>query len=119
MAGNGSAAILAVKRSAGFALEGNLRGVLVLENFGCFPLGKAIKAHKNWHSNQQNEYTHPRKRVTRMPLLSVALKPRVDITRSPKQRYQCPHKEDLSPAKNLEKIKKIIQRYLNPFPQRT
>ena len=33
---------------------------------------------------------------------TLALKPRADITRSPKQGYQWPHKNDLS-SKNLQK----------------
>ena len=49
--------------------------------------------------------------VTCMPLLSsnkaeptLALKPRGDITRSPKKGYQWPHKKDSCPPKILKKI---------------
>ena len=38
---------------------------------------------------------------------TLALKPRADVTRSPKQGYQWPHKKDLCPTKNLLKKKKI------------
>ena len=50
--------------------------------------------------------------VTHMPPLSsnkaeptLALKPRGDVTRSPKQGYQWPHKKDSCPPKNLKKKK--------------
>ena len=33
---------------------------------------------------------------------TVALKPTGDVTRSPKQRYQWPHKKDLCPPNNME-----------------
>ena len=49
--------------------------------------------------------------ITRTPLPSadkaeptLALKPRGDITRSPKQGYQWPHKKDSCPPKILKKI---------------
>ena len=35
---------------------------------------------------------------------TLALKPRADITRSPKQGYQWTHKKDLYPPKNFKKI---------------
>ena len=41
---------------------------------------------------------------------TLALKPRTDVTRSPKQGHQWPHKKDLCPPK-LKK-KNIIQGYL-------
>ena len=34
---------------------------------------------------------------------TLALKPRADVTRSPKQWYQWPDEKDLCPPKNLEK----------------
>ena len=34
---------------------------------------------------------------------TLALKPRADVTRSPKQGYQWPHKKDLCPTKILKK----------------
>ena len=36
---------------------------------------------------------------------TLALKPRADVTRSPKQGYQWPHKKDLCPTKILKKKK--------------
>ena len=38
-------------------------------------------------------------RPVRIRLLTLALKPRGDVTRSPKQGYQWPHKKDLCPPK--------------------
>ena len=37
---------------------------------------------------------------------TMALKTMADVTGSPKQIYQWPHKKDLSPAKNFKKMKK-------------
>ena len=37
---------------------------------------------------------------------TLALKPRGDVTRSPKQGYQWPHRKDSCPPKNLKKKKK-------------
>ena len=34
---------------------------------------------------------------------TLALKPRADVTRSPKQGYQWPHEKDLCPPKNFKK----------------
>ena len=52
--------------------------------------------------------------VTRSPLLNsnkaeptLALKPRGDVTRSPKQGYQWPHKKDSCPPKFIKKTKKL------------
>ena len=44
---------------------------------------------------------HPSEKARKRPTL--ALKPRADITRSPKQGYQWPHKKDLCPQKFFEK----------------
>ena len=56
--------------------------------------------------------------ITHMPLLSsnkaeptLALKPRGDVTRSPKQEYQWPHKKDSCPPKILKKKKKDKRKY--------
>ena len=38
----------------------------------------------------------------------IVLKPRADVTRSPKQGYQWPHKKDMCPPK-FKKKKKICQ----------
>ena len=62
-------AMLATKRSAGVAPEVNLR-----ECITCTPPPSANKA-------------------------ALALKPRGEVTRSPKQGYQWPHKKDLCPPK--------------------
>ena len=40
---------------------------------------------------------------------TLALKPRADVTRSPKQGYQWPHKKDLCPTKMFKK------NVLNPY----
>ena len=64
------AAMLAAKRSAGVASEVNLR-----EWVTCVP------------------------RQVQIRLPTLALKPRGDITRSPKQGYQWPHEKDLCPPK--------------------
>ena len=58
---------------------------------------------------------------------TVALKPRADITRSPKQGYQWPHKKDLCPAiffiKKHPEVTKINMLTLRPWrvvtPQRS
>ena len=63
----------AAKRSAGVAPEVNLR-----ERVTCTPLPNANK-------------TEP----------TLALKPKGDVTRSPKQGYQWPHKKDPCPPKNF------------------
>ena len=39
---------------------------------------------------------------------TLALKPRADITRSPKQGYQWPHKKDMCPPKILKKEEKMM-----------
>ena len=38
----------------------------------------------------------------------LALKPRADVTRSPKQGYQCPHKKDLCPPNTIFKKNNIL-----------
>ena len=68
------AAMLAVKRLAGVALEVNLRN--------------SAQARK--HASES----------------TLALKPRADVTRSPKQGYQWPHKKDMCPPKIFKKKKK-------------
>ena len=72
---NGSAAMLAAKWVAGVAPEVNLR-----DHVKCMLLPSLNKA-----------------------LPTLALKPRGDITRSPKQGYQWPHKKNLYPPKILKK----------------
>ena len=54
--------------------------------------------------------------ITHMPPLSLnkaeptlALKPRGEVTRSPKQGYQWPHKKDSCPPKKIFKKKRILQ----------
>ena len=69
-----SAAMLAAKRSVGVTPEMNLR-----EHVTCMPSPMLIR------------------------LPTLALKPRGDVTRSPKQGYQWPHKKDFCPPKTLEK----------------
>ena len=39
---------------------------------------------------------------------TLALKPRADVTRSPKQGYQWPHKKDMCPPKTLKKKPFVI-----------
>ena len=39
---------------------------------------------------------------------TLALKPRADVTRSPRQGYQWPHKKDLCPPKIFKKIVDIL-----------
>ena len=39
---------------------------------------------------------------------TLALKPRADITRSPKQGYQWPYEKDMCPTKILKKTKRIM-----------
>ena len=60
--------------------------------------------------------------VTHMPLLSsnkaeptLALKPRGDITRSPKQGYQWPHKKDSCPPKIFKITKKHVMSIVSFF----
>ena len=73
--------MLAVKRLRGFAPEVNLRN----------PLRAGEKAQK-WN-------IHP------------TLKPSIDVTGSPKQGYQWPHKKDLIPSKTfVKKFKNMFQR---------
>ena len=55
-----------------------------------------------------NTYTSAKWVWIRLPTL--ALKPRVDIARSPKHGYQWPHKKDLCP----QKIKKQINKTRHP-----
>ena len=62
--------MLAAKRSAGVAPEMNLKDVL-----------------------------HIRPHQVRIRLPTLGLKLRGDVTRSPKQAYQWPHKKDLCPPK--------------------
>ena len=50
-----------------------------------------------------------RLREARIRLPTLALKPKEDITRSPKQGYQWPHKKDLCPPKLKTKNKKNSQ----------
>ena len=40
---------------------------------------------------------------------TLALKPRADVTRSPKQGYQWPHKKDMCPPKILKKNLSFLQ----------
>ena len=68
---SGSAAMLAVKRSAGVTPEVNLRN--------------SMQARK--HASES----------------TLALKPRADVTRSPKQGYQWPHKKHMCPPKIWKK----------------
>ena len=44
--------------------------------------------------------------LVRIRLITLALKPRGDVTRSPKQWYQWPHKTDLCPPK-IKKISRV------------
>ena len=80
---NGSAAMLAAKRSAGVTLEVNLG-----EHLTHIPLSSA------------NE----------------ALKPRGDVTRSPKEGYQWPHEKDLCLPKKQNKKNKTKTHLFLTFP---
>ena len=77
--GDGSAAMLAAKRSAGVAPEVNF-----MEYVTCMPPPSMNKAE------------------------TLALKPRGDITRSPKQGYQWPTKRTHVLQKILKKEKKVM-----------
>ena len=43
------------------------------------------------------------------------MKPRADVTRSPKQGYQWPHQKDLCPPKNVLKEEKCLMYWFFPF----
>ena len=43
---------------------------------------------------------------------TLALKPRADVTGSPKQGHQWPHKKDLCPTKILKKRKKLASKFI-------
>ena len=78
MWGTRPAAMLTIKRSAGVAPE------VILKNPLC--AGKEVC---KWES-------------------TLALKPRVDVTRSPKQGCQWPHKKDLCPTKDFINQKRSL-----------
>ena len=46
---------------------------------------------------------------------TLALKPRADVTRNPKQGYQWPHKKDSCPPKNLIKKQQKLLRKCTSF----
>ena len=83
---NGSAAMLAAKRSAGVTLEVNLG-----EHLTHTPLSSA------------NE----------------PLKPRGDVTRSPKEGYQWPHEKDLCLPKKQNKKNKTKNTFISNLPRFT
>ena len=62
------------------------------------------------HTRGESEESVVRRRgSTQARESTLALKPRDDVTRSPKQGYQWPHKKDSCPTKNLKKEKKNVQ----------
>ena len=75
---NSSVAMLAAKRSAGVAPDMNL---MILLHVGDKPQARGS---------------------------TLALKPRIDVTRSPKQGYQWPQEKDSCPPKKFKKYVEVI-----------
>ena len=67
------------------------------KRFGCHA---DLHTVSRWRTRGESE-DHTGKKVCKGSTL--ALKPRADVTRSPKQGYQWSHKKDLYPPKNLKK----------------
>ena len=72
----------------------------------CWPLYSQQVSHHKW-------IWGPHKWESMQKGSTLALKPRADITRSPKQGYQWPHEKDLCPPKN--KNKRMLQVWFKWF----
>ena len=73
-----------------------------------FPVGTDGNFLRSFRSNNRRHHCKtafsPNNEISyKEPESTLALKPRTDITRSPKQGYQWPHKKDSCPTKNFFK----------------